>query len=102
MEGGLAASPLVEHCILQHGGQKPQVSYTLDDIQPRALFRVVKEAIKIANLHEQVYRMGGPRVPILAVLSVDNLQGRKTPAGSVIGSKEPGEAILVDLPSKFF
>ena len=77
VENGTTTSPLVEHSIMEHGGKKPEIAYLIDDIEGRALYRAVKEAVKIANMGDGPLSMnrcgewGAPRVPILTVLGGD-------------------------------
>ena len=79
VENSTASSPLVQHSNLEHRGCKPQVIYLIDKIEPKALYRAIKEAVKILNMPEGPMCMnmcsewGVPRVPILTVLGGDQL-----------------------------
>ena len=50
IEGGLTHSPMVEHTVRQHGGLKPETAFMIQSIEPRALYRAVKESVAIANM----------------------------------------------------
>ena len=84
IQKGLVNSPLVTHSIMEHGGTKPEVIYLIDKIEPRPLYRIVRESVKIANMPTGPERMnrcnewGAPRVPVLTVQGGDNNNGFKT------------------------
>ena len=80
IELGLVTSPVVEHCILEHGGQKPHVTFLLDRVEGRPLYSLVRESVLISNMPAGPERMnrcmewGAPRVPVLSVAGGDGPQ----------------------------
>ena len=77
VEAGMAESPMVEHVIRHHGGKKPQVCYTIDKVEPKALQRAVRESVRIANMGDGITSMnrcsewGAPRVPVITATGGD-------------------------------
>ena len=83
LEQGVATSPLVDHAIRVHGGVRPQVLYLIKNVEPRPLYRAIRESVAIAsqpmddrNLN-RCQEWGAPRVPILTVRGGDPAQGNK-------------------------
>ena len=77
---GVAASPLVEHTVRVHGGVRPQVLYMIKAVEPKPLYRAVRESVAIslqpggdANLN-RCQEWGAPRVPILTAQGGDKGQ----------------------------
>ena len=50
---GLVSSPAVNHSIMEHGGTMPQVIYLIDRIEPRPLYRIVRESVKKFLTYQQ-------------------------------------------------
>ena len=48
---GIMTNPLVLHSIKENGGVCPQMIATIDRIESRPLYRAVREAVKISQLH---------------------------------------------------
>ena len=81
LEQGVTSSPLVDHAIRVHGGVRPKVLYVVKDIEPRPLYRAVRESVAItkqplseSNLN-RCQEWGAPRVPILTVRGGDVGEG---------------------------
>ena len=45
---GVATSPLVLHTVEEHGGIRPKVLYTVSHLEPRPLYRAVRESVLIS------------------------------------------------------
>ena len=77
LEQGLASSPLTMHAVEEHGGRVPRYIFTIGTIEPRPLYRAIRESVEIGQLpsgHENLNRCqewGAPRVPILSVAGGD-------------------------------
>ena len=74
---GVAASPLVIHTVEEHGGVRPRFLYTVGSVEPRPLYRAVRESMEIGSLPpgpenlNRCQEWGTPRVPILSVTGGD-------------------------------
>ena len=71
------SSPLVMHAVQEHGGVRPNYIFTTAAVEPRPLYRAVRESVQIGsqpwgpdNLN-RCQEWGVPRVPILSVLGGD-------------------------------
>ena len=83
VEKGLAANPMVQHCIEVHGGKKPHYLSLVHTIESRPLYRAVRESVQIGQQPRDSRNInrcnewGTPRVPILSVVGGDE-GGRET------------------------
>ena len=77
VESGLVTSPLVNHAISEHGGRRPEVTFLLDKVECRPLYRIVRESVLIANMPagpesmNRCMEWGAPRVPVITVQGGD-------------------------------
>ena len=77
IDQGVVTNPLVLHTVKEHGGVRPSMAATIEQIEPRPLYRAVREAVKISQLPADSRNMnkcqewGQPRVPVLAVTGGD-------------------------------
>ena len=75
---GQTTSPIVMHTIEEHAGIKPQILSVIDNIEPRALYRTVRESVRISNMGQgkgnlnRCQEWGTPRIPILTTKGGDN------------------------------
>ena len=74
VERGLAANPMVHHSVEVHGGLKPNYTAMIHTVEPRPLYRAVREAVQIgqqplgpSNIN-RCMEWGTPRVPVLAMV----------------------------------
>ena len=77
LDRGNVSSPLVMHAVQEHGGVRPNYIFTTAAVEPRPLYRAVRESVQIGsqpwgpdNLN-RCQEWGVPRVPILSVLGGD-------------------------------
>ena len=81
LKNGLVSSPLVLHCIEEHGGITPRFIHTITQIEPKPLYRAVRESVQIGgqpfgpNNLNRCQEWGAPRVPILSVAGGDEVWG---------------------------
>ena len=81
LTGVVASSPLVQHALQEHGGQRPNILNTIRSVEPRPLYRAVKESVAIARQQGSTGDMnrcqewGAPRVPIISVAGGDQQEG---------------------------
>ena len=94
LESGLVSNPLVLHSVEVHGATKPDFLAVITHVEPRALYRVCREAVLIGNQPQGPRNMnrcsewGSPRIPILSVRGGD---GDDVDAGGDLErSREPG------------
>ena len=92
LDRGTLTSPLVMHVVDVHGGVKPNFLAVVDSIEPRALYRVVEEALLIAQQPEgprnmnrsQEWGMGAEIIPQLLVTGGGQRRGQRQ-----LGRHEP-------------
>ena len=69
---GSTTNPLVIHSLEVHGGEKPDFLAAITRVEPRALYRVCREAVLISNQSSgprclnKCSEWGSPRVPVLS------------------------------------
>ena len=86
---GVTKSPLVLHTLEEHAGVRPKFVTVIGSIEPRPLYRAIRESVSIANLpagKENLNRCqewGRPRVPIMTLSGGDQEQGSGRGAPSV-------------------
>ena len=93
---GMAASPLVVHAVQVHGGVRPKILSIIKNVEPRPLYRVVRESVSISmqpwgdgNMN-RCQEWGAPRVPILTVRGAgDPEDGPGGGGGGVVHNKNP-------------
>ena len=80
VERGLASNPMVNDSIEVHGGTKPTYLSLISSIEPRLMYRAVREAVQIgqqppgpSNLN-RCMEWGAPRVPILTTVGKVDLR----------------------------
>ena len=89
LQNGSISSPLVTHAIQEHGGKRPRFLYLIQSLEPKPLYRAVRESVMIArqpagagNLN-RCQEWGTPRVPILCVSGGDEDRGPVQVTGSI-------------------
>ena len=77
LANGVASSPLVMHCVEEHGGYRTRFMFTINSLDPKPLYRAVRESVAISSLPlgpdnlNRCQEWGAPRVPILSVTGGD-------------------------------
>ena len=93
---GIASSPVVIHAIQVHGGVRPRILSMIKSIEPRPLYRAIRESVAIAmqpwgdgNMN-RCQEWGAPRVPILAVRGAgDPEDGPGGGGAGIVHNKNP-------------
>ena len=86
---GTVASPLVMHTLEEHGGTRPHFIAVINSIDPKPLYRVVRESVAISNMPQGLENLnrcqewGYPKVPVLT------LQGELEKKPQRISSNNP-------------
>ena len=82
ISNGVVTNPLVIHSIKEHGGVRPVMAATIDQVEARPLYRAVREAVRISQLPDDSRNLnrcqewGQPRVPVLSVTGGDVAKGQ--------------------------
>ena len=91
-ETGNVSSPMVMHSVEQHGGMKPRFIAVITRVEPRALYRACREAVRIANQPagprdlNRCMEWGNPRVPVLVAKGGDKQKQEWSAVG--VGSRD--------------
>ena len=97
LDHGLTSSPLVIHALEEHGGLKPKFLYVINNIEGRALYRVVRESVMIGGLPHGPQNMnrcqewGIPRIPVLSTMGGDPEPGTG-PGTGYSAQQQPSKA----------
>ena len=73
VEKGDVRNPMVIHSVEMHGGKKPLYLSLINAIEPKPVYRAVRESVQISGMPEgpttlnRCQEWGAPRVPILQV-----------------------------------
>ena len=91
VEKGDVRNPMVIHSVEMHGGKKPLYLSLINAIEPKPVYRAVRESVQISGMPEgpttlnRCQEWGAPRVPILQVTG---------------GGDDPSNTTLANLPNE--